>query len=43
MEQQNIPNFKDEMKMEEESISPELIKTEINQEEDKLFVKSELY
>ena len=34
MEQQNVPDFKYEMKIEEESIPPELIKTEIRKEED---------
>ena len=43
MEQQNVTDFKDEIKMEEESTSPELIKTEIKQEEDKFLVKSEVY
>ena len=43
MEQQNLPDFKDEMKVEEDSISPELIKIEIKQEEDRFLVKSEVY
>ena len=43
MEQQNVPDFKDEMKMEVERIPPELIKTEIKKEEDKFPIKSEVY
>ena len=42
MEQQNVPDFKDEMKMEEESIPLELIKTEIKKEEDNFLIKSEV-
>ena len=43
MEQQNVPYFKDELKIEEESIPPELIKTEIKKEEEKFLLKSEVY
>ena len=43
MEQQNVPYFKDELKIEEESIPPELIKTEIKKEEDNFLFKSEVY
>ena len=42
MKQHNVPDFKDEMKMEEESIPLELIKTEIKKEEDNFLIKSEV-